>query len=108
MLQRLSIQTLFWQYLIFDLDASFDELNTSSSINAAGCTIGCLIFIPFAIKYGRRPVYIISTAVMLGMSIWSAKMETVWELYTTNMFMGLAGATNEAIVGMTVSLILSS
>lgn len=86
-----------------DLGATFQQLNNAQSINSAGLTVGCIFFIPFAIKYGRRPIYIISTAIMFIMAIWSARMTTIWELYVTNMFFGFAGATNEAIVGLTVA-----
>lgn len=99
----LSTQIIFWSLLIQDLHVDFQQLNNAQSINSAGLTIGCIFFIPFAIKYGRRPIYIVSTAIMFIMSIWSARMTTVWELYVTNLFLGFAGATNEAIVGLTVA-----
>jgi hypothetical protein len=100
---RLSTQIIFWSLLIRDLHLDFQQLNNAQSINSAGLTVGCIFFIPFAIKYGRRPIYIISTAIMFIMSIWTARMTTVWELYVTNLFLGFAGATNEAIVGLTVA-----
>lgn len=98
------MQSLFWQFYVDDLNASFDELNNSLSINAAGLSLGCMIFIPFAIKFGRRPVYLASTLVIFIMSIWTARMTTVWELYVTNFVMGLAGAANESLVMITVSV----
>lgn len=53
-------------------------------------------------KYGRRPVYIVSLAVMTAMSIWNARMQSLAELYIISLVTGLAGATNETIVQMTV------
>lgn len=58
---------------------------------------------PFAIKYGRRPIYIVSTAIVFAMSVWSSRMDTLWELYVTNLIMGLAGATNEALIASTIA-----
>jgi MFS family permease len=66
------------------------------------------LFIPLARKFGRRPVYLVSTAVMAAMSFWTAEMTSLGELYGTNILFGLAGATNEAIVQITVSSNTSS
>lgn len=65
--------------------------------------MGCWLFIPVAKKFGRRPVYIASMALMTATIFWSAKIQTLSELYATNLLSGLAGATNEAIVQITIS-----
>lgn len=88
--------------MIPDLKVDYSQLNNASAINYAGTGAGCIFFIPFAVKYGRRPVYLVSTAMMAAMSFWSARMTTVAELYITNLLAGLAGSTNETIVQMTV------
>lgn len=64
--------------------------------------MGCVLFIPLAKKYGRRPIYIASTAVMLATSFWTSSLKSLAELYVCNLLQGLAGATNEAIVEITV------
>ena len=90
-----------------DLHMSFSLLNDTMSVNFVGLCIGCWLFIPIARKYGRRIIYIASLAVMLATSFWSAKMHTTAEVYVTNLLQGLAGATNEAIVQITVGIRLS-
>ena len=100
---RLSMQLVFWQLLIVDFNADYTVLNQTLSTNGAGCAIGCFIFIPLALKYGRRPVYIASTALLFAMMVWSSRMTTVNELFATNFFSGLGGAVNEALVGMTIA-----
>lgn len=99
-----SIVTVFWQLWIIDLKCSFEQLNNSQAIGLTGTAVGCMIFIPLAIKYGRRPIYIASMLVMLGMAIWNARMNSITELYIISLITGLAGATNETIVQMTVRL----
>ncbi|KEF55605.1 uncharacterized protein A1O9_08355 [Exophiala aquamarina CBS 119918] len=99
----LSVQVIVWQQLVVSLNVTFKQLNNSQSIFCAGLAMGTVVFMPFAIKYGRRPVYIISTAIVFAMSVWSSRMDTLWELYLTNLIMGLAGATNEAIIGCTIA-----
>jgi MFS family permease len=101
---RLSIQTIFWQQMVVDLHVTYDQLNQSMSVNFVGLAMGCVLFIPFAKKYGRRPVYIVSTVLMLATSFWASKLESIAELYVCNLLQGLAGATNEAIVEITVCI----
>jgi MFS family permease len=85
-----------------DMGVTYTQLNNATSDNYVGLAMGCVLFIPFANKYGRRPVYLASTAVMMATSFWSGEMTSLAELYITNLLQGLAGATNEAIVQITV------
>jgi hypothetical protein len=39
---------------------------------------------------------------MLATAFWTARIESLAELYITNLLQGLAGATNETIVEITV------
>ncbi|CAI7639362.1 unnamed protein product [Penicillium discolor] len=97
----INIQPLFWQDMTVDMEVTYDELNNTVSVNFVGLATGCIVFIPFAKKYGRRPVYIVSTALMLATAFWASKMTSLIELYATNLLQGLAGATNESIAGIT-------
>lgn len=89
--------------MVVDLNATYAQLNRAMSVNFVGLATGCVLFIPLAKKFGRRPVYLVSTAVMLAMAFWLSEITTIAELYVTNFFQGLAGATNETIVQITVS-----
>lgn len=86
-----------------ELGLSFEQLNNTQSAQLAGLAMGCVFFIPLTKKYGRRSTYVLSTAAMAAVSWWSTYMKTDAELYLTNLFYGLAGATNETVVQMTVS-----
>ncbi|KAJ5400720.1 hypothetical protein N7465_011209 [Penicillium sp. CMV-2018d] len=99
----INIQPLFWQEMTVDMEVTYDELNNAVSVNFVGLATGCILFIPFAKKYGRRPVYIVSAALMLATAFWSSTMTSLTELYATNLLQGLAGATNESIAGITVA-----
>ncbi|CAG8385131.1 unnamed protein product [Penicillium salamii] len=100
----LSTQAIFWQQMIPDMGASYTQLNQAMSINFVGLATGCIFFIPFAKKYGRRPIYIISAALMLATTFWMTRMHSLTELYLTNLLQGLAGATNESIAEITTFL----
>ena len=92
--------------MALDMDVTLTDLNKASSVNFVGLATGCILFIPFAKKYGRRPVYIVSVTLMLATSFWLSQMTSLTELYVANLLQGLAGATNEAIAEVTVSVLL--
>lgn len=89
--------------MVVDLRVTYTQLNQAMSVNFVGLAMGCVFFIPLAKKFGRRPVYLVSTALMLVTSFWTSELKSLTELYITNLLQGLAGATNEAIVQITVA-----
>ncbi|KAL4892733.1 synaptic vesicle transporter [Aspergillus ambiguus] len=99
----LSIQAIFWQLMVVDLHVTYPQLNQAMSVNFVGLAMGCVFFIPLAKKFGRRPIYLVSLALMLVTSFWTSELESLSELYITNLLQGLAGATNEALVQITVA-----
>lgn len=91
--------------MVIDIDVTLDDLNKATSVNFVGLSTGCILFIPFSKKFGRRPVYLISAVLMLATSFWLSKVNTLTELYIANLLQGLAGATNESIAEITVSAV---
>ena len=80
------------------LGFSYPILNDSYAAGCGTLCLGGIIMIPFALKYGRRPIYILSMAFQMGMSIWSAKMQTVADLMLINLLSCLVGALAEIMV----------
>ena len=89
--------------MVEDIDVTFQDLANGQAVQLVGLAVGCVVFIPFTKKYGRRSTYIISTAMVAGASWWSAFMQGRVSLYLSNMLFGLAGATNETAIQMSVS-----
>ena len=85
------------------LGFSYAILNDSYATGNGTLCIGAFVLIPFALKYGRRPIYIISTAAQLAISIWSAKLQTVADVMLVNAFSCFVGALAEVIVQMTIA-----
>ncbi|KAK9546557.1 hypothetical protein V6Z88_009511 [Aspergillus fumigatus] len=85
------------------MNVTYAQLNNAMSVNFVGLSVGCIFFIPLEKKLGRRPVYLVSTAIMMAASFWSAWMKSLPELYISNLLYGLAGATNESIVQITIA-----
>ena len=102
-LSRIDAATPTWAPMNEELGFSYAILNDSYAVGNGTLAIGAFLLIPFALKYGRRPVYIISTTVQLAISIWSAKLETVADLMLVNAFSCLVGALAEVMVQMTVA-----
>lgn len=97
------IGTVIYGQLNEDLGISFEVCNISFGVNTAGLAVGCILFIPFALKFGRRPVYLMSIAVSLATCIWQGKMQTSGDLLGSNLVAGLAGATAETICQMSIA-----
>ncbi|KAL4865040.1 hypothetical protein BDV12DRAFT_188460 [Aspergillus spectabilis] len=92
-----------WGPMQDELGYSYEILNDSYAAGCAALGIGSVVLIPFALKFGRRPLYILSTVVQLGVSIWSAKMQTVADLMLINIFQCFFASLAESIVQMTIA-----
>ena len=86
-----------------ELGFSVELLNNGYATGSASLAVGALLFIPFALKYGRRPMYLFSVIGQVVVMIWSAKIQNSADLIMTNLFMCLLGALAEVIVQMTVA-----
>ncbi|KAH6720244.1 hypothetical protein BKA61DRAFT_708486 [Leptodontidium sp. MPI-SDFR-AT-0119] len=62
--------------------------------------VGAFITIPFALKYGRRPIYICNMIIQFFVAIWSAKIQTPVDYTGTNIVGCGVGALAEVIVQM--------
>ena len=86
-----------------ELGFSYATLTNSYAVGSAALCVGAVFFMPFALKFGRRPIYILSTALQLGVSVWAAKIQTVADLMLINAFNCFLGSLAEAIVQMTIA-----
>ncbi|RSL71291.1 hypothetical protein CEP53_001568 [Fusarium sp. AF-6] len=92
-----------WGPMRRELGFSDQVLTASYAIGCAFLAIGAIILVPFALKFGRRPLYIISSLVQCGVSIWSAKLQNVADLLLVNVLCTGFGALAEVIVQMTIA-----
>ncbi|KAF9895133.1 hypothetical protein FE257_000035 [Aspergillus nanangensis] len=86
-----------------DLNLTFPIYTASNAANFAGLATGCILFVPFIHKYGRRPLYLLSLTVQLAMAIWSANMTTAHEMIPVNLIFGIGGSLSETIVQITIT-----
>ncbi|KPM46327.1 hypothetical protein AK830_g218 [Neonectria ditissima] len=92
-----------WGVMHDQLGFSYEILNDSYAAGCASLAVGSLLLIPFALKFGRRPLYLFSTVLQFALSIWSAKMQTVADLMLINVIQCLFGSLAEVIVQMTIA-----
>jgi MFS family permease len=85
-----------------ELGISMDDLNYSYATAYCSLTVAALIFIPLSTLYGRRPVYLATSVIMLGSSIWMANIRTSFDVIASNFLSGIAGSVNEALFNVTV------
>lgn len=86
-----------------DLDLTAAVMTNSFGLSTSGLALGCIFLIPFALQFGRRPLYLFSTAVSFGMAILAAKSKGPADLYAFNFVQGIAGSASEAICQMTIA-----
>ncbi|CAG9947218.1 unnamed protein product [Clonostachys rosea f. rosea IK726] len=98
-----SSATPTWGPMQKELGFSDDELNNSYAIGCAFLGIGSVLLIPFALKLGRRPLYLVSTIAQFLVAIWSAKQRTYGDLMGINIVQCGFGALGEVMVQMTIA-----
>lgn len=99
----IDVATVTWAPVNEELGLSFALLKDSYAAGAGALAIGAIILVPFAIKLGRRPVYVLSTAMQCGLSVWLARMQNVADLMGANILTCFVGALAEVLVQMTVA-----
>ncbi|PYH86302.1 MFS general substrate transporter [Aspergillus uvarum CBS 121591] len=99
----INASTPTWGPMESQLGFSDEIMNDSYAAGCAGLAVGSLVLIPFALKFGRRPLYLFSTVVQFGICIWSAKIQTVGDLMAVNVIQCFFASLAEAIVQMTIA-----
>ncbi|KAJ9486590.1 hypothetical protein VN97_g6735 [Penicillium thymicola] len=102
-LALIDVATVTWEPVKQELGFSYVLLNDSYAAGCASLSIGAIILVPFSLKYGRRPVYILSTAAQCGLCVWLARMQNVADLMLSNILTCIVGALSEVLVQMTVA-----
>jgi MFS family permease len=100
---QLQTGTTSWGALMTELGFTADQLNNGSAMSCAGLAVGCMIFMPFVHKYGRRPLYLLSSALQLSAVLWQAHVHSYGDYMGSNFLAGLGGAISEAVVQITIA-----
>ena len=60
-----------------------------------GLGLGCVLWSPTAIIYGKRPVYLAGTVLFLASSIWAAAAKSYSSLLVARIIMGIGVAVSD-------------
>ncbi|OQE31732.1 hypothetical protein PENSTE_c001G03975 [Penicillium steckii] len=86
-----------------DLGLTYNQYNNCLAVNYAGLAFGSYFFMPFVHRYGRRPMYLVSLAILLADTIWAANMRTSKEPLPVSLVGGLGGSLSESLVALTIA-----
>ncbi|TID27772.1 major facilitator superfamily domain-containing protein [Venturia nashicola] len=92
-----------WGPLQTELGFSDAVLNDTWAIGCATLAIGSVVMIPFALKYGLRSIYILSTAATMLVMVWAAKTQTAGDWWGVNVLQCFLGSLAEVMVQITVA-----
>lgn len=94
--------TPLWVDINLDTGISLNNLNNAYAAGSGALAVGCIFFVPLALRFGRRPVYIVTALLMTASAIWQGRSQTTGEFIAANVVAGLAGCVNEALFQITV------
>ena len=68
-----------------------------------GLGLGCVIFSPTAILYGKRPVYLFSVIIFILSAVWCALSPNFTSLILARIFQGIAVSPVECLPSATIA-----
>lgn len=100
---QLSIGFTAWEQQNEELGLSPEILNPAAAVNYVGLAVGCILFVPLVHKYGRRPIYLFSSALQFASVVWFARTMGTGDVMGSNLLSGLSGAISETIAQVTIA-----
>lgn len=100
---QINATTPTWGPMSLELNFSVETLNDTYAIGCATLALGAFMLIPFALKYGLRPIYILSSAGQMAVMIWAARTQTAGDWWGVNALQCWLGSLGECLVQMTVA-----
>ncbi|PNS17491.1 hypothetical protein CAC42_8034 [Sphaceloma murrayae] len=92
-----------WGPLADELGFSDVTLTNTYAIGCATLAIGAPMLIPFALKFGSRPVYVVSSVLQCAISIWAARTQNAADWWGVNATQCWLGALSEVLVQITIA-----
>ncbi|KAL9619322.1 MAG: hypothetical protein Q9160_006087 [Pyrenula sp. 1 TL-2023] len=79
-----------FQNVADDYDVTYAKVALTTGLYMMGLGVGCVIFSPTAILFGKRPVYLGAAIMLVLTSIWCAASPNYASLATARVFQGIA------------------
>ncbi|KAI1109648.1 major facilitator superfamily domain-containing protein [Nemania sp. NC0429] len=86
-----------------DYDVDISRVSLTTGIYMLGLGLGCIIFSPTAILYGKRPVYLFSSILFIASAVWCALSPNFTSLLLARIFQGIAVSPVECLPSATIA-----
>lgn len=80
-----------------------ESVPLTTGLYMMGMGLGSVVFSPTAILYGKRPVYLASSIIFIGTSLWAAASPTFNSLLVARIFQGVAISPVECLPSATIA-----
>lgn len=91
-----------WTTISDDTGVSLNNMNGGSALNYLMLGFFNIIWIPTAMRFGRKIVYILSLLFVLGSGIWGGFYQGVSQYYIMMVVNGIGTAAYQALIQLTV------
>lgn len=92
-----------WTLISEDTGVSLTNMNGGSALNYLLLGFFNIIWIPTAMKLGRKIVYILSLVILLGGSVWGGYYHGTAQYYIMLAIQGIGTAAYQALIQLTVN-----
>ncbi|KAJ2971069.1 hypothetical protein NUW58_g9520 [Xylaria curta] len=86
-----------------DYDVDVAQVSLTTGLYMLGLGLGCVIFSPTAILYGKRPVYLFSSILFIASAVWCALSPSFTSLILARIFQGIAVSPVECLPSATIA-----
>ncbi|KAH7019975.1 major facilitator superfamily domain-containing protein [Ilyonectria destructans] len=84
-------------------DIEVESVSLTTGLYMMGLGVGSVVVSPTAILWGKRPVYLASAIVFVGMSLWAAWSPSFTSLLVARVFQGMAVSPVECLPSATIA-----
>ncbi|KAI0529903.1 major facilitator superfamily domain-containing protein [Xylaria digitata] len=86
-----------------DFDVDVSRVSLTTGLYMLGLGIGCVLFSPTAILYGKRPVYLFGAILFILSAVWCALSPSFTSLILARIFQGIAVSPVECLPSATIA-----
>ncbi|KAI0487662.1 major facilitator superfamily domain-containing protein [Xylaria cf. heliscus] len=86
-----------------DYNVDVAKVSLTTGLYMLGLGLGCVVFSPTAILYGKRPVYLFSVILFIASAVWCALSPTFTSLILARIFQGIAVSPVECLPSATIA-----
>ena len=86
-----------------DYGVSYSRVALTTGLYMMGLGVGCVVFSPTAIRYGKRPVYLFSAILFVLSAIWCAKSPNYASLVVARVLQGIAVSPVECLPSASIA-----